>query len=97
MLNRLIEPLNLVLERPFLVLFRSIFGAGTYTFGAGNLVLENAYLVLDRGLSNLTIPNVDLLIKFWCENDTFFGVKTLFLVLLYCYINFFCIFDKCSK
>ena len=51
MLNRLIEPLNLVLERTFLVLFRSIFGAGTYTFGAGNLVLENAYLVLDRGLS----------------------------------------------
>ena len=28
-----------------------IFGAGTYTFGAGNLVLENAYLELDRGLS----------------------------------------------
>ena len=51
MLNRLIEPLNLVLERTFLVLFRSIFGAGTYTFGAGNLVLENTYLVLDRGLS----------------------------------------------
>ena len=56
MLNRLIEPLNLVL-------FRSIFGAGTYTFGAGNLVLENAYLVLDRGLSQnddvfTTISNV---------------------------------------
>ena len=35
----------------FLVLFRSIFGAGTSSFGAGNLVLENTYLVLDRGLS----------------------------------------------
>ena len=51
MLNRLIEPLNLVLERPFLVLFRSIIGAGTSSFVAGNLVLENTYLVLDRGLS----------------------------------------------
>ena len=53
MLNRLIEPLNLVLERPFLVLFRYIFGAGTSTFGAGNLLLENAYLVLDRALSKV--------------------------------------------
>ena len=42
-----------------------IFSAGTYTFGAGNLVLENAYLVLDRGLS-LMLPMV------WTGTERFY-------------------------
>ena len=41
-----------MLERPILVLDCTIFGAGSSGFGAGNLVLERAFLVLDRGLSD---------------------------------------------
>ena len=76
MLNRLIEPLNLVLERPFLVLFRSIFGAGTSTFGAGNFVLENAYLVLDRGLSSINEQSRTKFYIVFAPNDDDFASIT---------------------
>ena len=45
-----------MLERPILVLDCTIFGAGSSGFGAGNLVLERAFLVLDRGLSKPLLP-----------------------------------------
>ena len=63
-----------MLERPILVLDCTIFGAGSSGFGAGNLVLERAFLVLDRGLSmayvatQLILTNL-LYTTFWMSNN----------------------------